>query len=96
MVFTGTGRIRIVPGMLMIGVLMRSMVNGIPRVSALTVRTRRRAQHGSRDRNPNREQDGKQHKQPDTKGSHGGVRLARHQKRHGPWKAALMVGGVPL
>jgi len=32
MVFTGTGRIRIVPGMLMIGVLMRSMVNGIPRV----------------------------------------------------------------
>jgi len=69
MVSTGTRRIRVVLGMLMVGVLLRSRVSDAHRVmvhlgrchdhGALAIHTRRRAQHGSRDRTPNGEQDGK-------------------------------------
>jgi hypothetical protein len=73
--------------MLMVCVLMRSMVSNVHRVMVhlrprhcdrtLTARTCGRAQHGSRDRTSNGEQDGKQYQQPDTKGVHGEVRVAR-------------------
>ena len=94
MVSTRTGRIRIVLGVLMVGVIMRSMVNAVHCVMVhlgpchchgiLTTRTRRRAKHDSRDRAPNGEQDGKQYQQPDTNGSHSEVRLAQHDKPHVP------------
>ena len=94
MVPTGTKRIRVVLGMLMVGVLMRRMVSGVHRVMAhleprhcdrtLPAHTRRRAQHGSRDRTPNGEQDGKQYQQPNANGSHSEVRLAQQRKPQVP------------
>ena len=86
MVSTGTRRIRVMLGVLMVSMLMPSMVSYIHHVmvhlrrhhdhGALAIHTRRRAQHCSRDRTPDREQHGKQHQQANTNDSHN-VRLAR-------------------
>ena len=82
MVTAGAGGVGVVPGMLMGGMLMFGMVCSAHRVmihfqhcrchAALTARKRRRTQHRSRDRTPNREQDGKQHQEPNTNGFHSG------------------------
>lgn len=90
MVSTRTGRIRIVLDMLMVGVLMGSMVTDIHGVmvhlgpchcrGTLTTCARGRAQHGSRGRTPNGQQDGKQYEQPNANGFHSKVSVAQRAK----------------
>lgn len=82
MVSAGSGSIGAFLGLLhlMVTVLVRGMLRADHRVMVRprpghhdrfrAVLTCRRTQHGSRYRTPNGEQDGKQHQQPDTNGSH--------------------------
>jgi hypothetical protein len=105
------GRIRVVLGMLMSGVLVPGMVSNAHRVmvhlgpfdcdGTLTTRNRRRAQHGCGNRAPNRDQNRKQYQQPNPNGSHSEVRLAQRANEasrdsNGPSKAAARAQGVDL
>ena len=76
------------PSMLMVSVLMNTLAGSVQYVmvhgnrfcfrgqGVVAARTRRRAEHGSRDCTPNGKQHGEQHQQANANGSHGD-RLAR-------------------
>lgn len=87
MVSPHAGRIGVVLGMLMLGVLVPSMTSNVHPVMVHLgpfdcdgTRTRRRAQHGCGNRAPDRDQNRKQSQQPNPNGSHSEVRLAQRAK----------------